>query len=538
MSKPSSHVTSNPRENVEESEEATMVIWLCDYCKEARYDTFDECQIHEEQECPKNVVRVLAAAGRSSSSDKDEEQIDEEARVRAELQESEVEGKSNEHGDDSINQNTTEEDPTTAANNEKPTAKESDQNKRAKERECGEYKAKSMFSTPDSTEGCEIVQGVERNDDECHVCRLEGVEQTEDFENVVCCDTCDKVYHKPCLQRSYNVDVTSLPETWSCPCCPNRDTENTVQDAVGTRSRRTRAAWECHFCSRRNPLQLLNCPECDAYKGNNKYSTWTSTAGCKLVEEEETNDCECHVCKLDGVEQTEDFEGVVCCDTCDKVIHERCLGRRFGIKEDAEALPDPWSCPFCQGMAIEPKQQKRKERTTPARKGAPNTTPFAKANKVTPMKQTERAANRDRPPAWANSSATTPITTVKRPTLLGTLEISQKKQKVGEASKVAAASVSTIETEQAANRANGDMVEEDKSVQQQLKDNHEEIQLLKNVIKEKNSELNDKNDWIETKEDELAKKNEELAKKDSELAKKDEKISRLKEAIHRLTSAL
>jgi hypothetical protein len=241
---------------------------------------------------------------------------------------------------------------------------------------------------------------------------------------------------------------------------------------------------------------------------------------------------------LTTVEQTEDFEGVVCCDTCDKVIHERCLGRWFGIKEDAEALPDPWSCPFCQGMAIEPKQQKRKERTTPARKGAPNTTPFAKANKVTPMKQTERAANRDRPPAWANSSATTPITTVKRPTLLGTLEISQKKQKVGEASKVAAASVSTIETEQAANRVNGDMVEEDKSVQQQLKDNHEEIQLLKNVIKEKNSELNDKNDWIETKEDELAKKNEELAKKDSELAKKDEKISRLKEAIHRLTSAL
>jgi hypothetical protein len=204
MSKPSSHVTSNPRENVEESEEATMVIWLCDYCKEARYDTFDECQIHEEQECPKNVVRVLAAAGRSSSSDKDEEEIDEEARVRAELQESEVEGKSNEHGDDSINQNTTEEDPTTAANNEKPAAKESDQNKIAKERgptlrqrssntawkchkcsrhnalsllicpECGEYKAKSMFSTPDSTEGCEIVQGVERNDDECHVCRLEG----------------------------------------------------------------------------------------------------------------------------------------------------------------------------------------------------------------------------------------------------------------------------------------------------------------------------------------------------------------------------
>lgn len=154
------------------------------------------------------------------------------------------------------------------------------------------------------------------------------------------------------------------------------------------------------------------------------------------------------------------------------------------------------------------------------------------------MKQTERAANRDRPPAWANSSATTPITTVKRPTLLGTLEISQKKQKVGEASKVAAASVSTIETEQAANRVNDDMVEEDKSVQQQLKDNHEEIQLLKNVIKEKNSELNDKNDWIETKEDELAKKNEELAKKDGELAKKDEKISRLQEAIHRLTSAL
>ncbi|KAL9186382.1 hypothetical protein ACHAXT_005620 [Thalassiosira profunda] len=78
---------------------------------------------------------------------------------------------------------------------------------------CRACKGQSWKSTRTSTEGCEIVWGAERNGDECAVCGDGG--------ELICCDTCDKAYHAPCIHVE---DAEALPDPWKCPACDPKAT--------------------------------------------------------------------------------------------------------------------------------------------------------------------------------------------------------------------------------------------------------------------------------------------------------------------------
>lgn len=112
---------------------------------------------------------------------------------------------------------------------------------------CMAVKGRSYSSTRTSTDGCEIVVGVERNSDECDVCGGCGGEivifgcffaichwpnhayvHSCWLQELICCDGCDRAYHGKCLDVE---DASALPDRWLCPACCSCDSDSSLKDA-------------------------------------------------------------------------------------------------------------------------------------------------------------------------------------------------------------------------------------------------------------------------------------------------------------------
>mmetsp|Transcript_21249 Transcript_21249/g.45397 ORF Transcript_21249/g.45397 Transcript_21249/m.45397 type:complete len:469 (-) Transcript_21249:201-1607(-) len=149
-----------------------------------------------------------------------------------------------------------------------------------------------------STEGCDIVEGVERHGDECLVCGYGG--------ELICCDSCDKVYHGKCLQID---DPGTLPDPWHCPaCCPDAPEKMPAKSHVDKEQERSKTNNECEKMPANSPVKK----EQEQGKANDNGGGGTP---CKKDKSGHNSD-DCFICDNGGL--------LVCCDHCDKSFHMHC----------------------------------------------------------------------------------------------------------------------------------------------------------------------------------------------------------------------
>ena len=159
----------------------------------------------------------------------------------------------------------------------------------------------------------------------CPACRIcEVCKGEEDWENIMCCDECDRGFHTFCLKPA----VKDIPKDgWKCNDC--------VQCiSCGLRNHGTRKdIWrkDCTYCK-----------TCFEYYEKKQYCPL-----CKVVWSKEDNN-----------------ERAVCCDTCNMWVHPACAGisesKYLAMQEDEE----PWNCPKCSGDLDESDEEEVKKTFT------------------------------------------------------------------------------------------------------------------------------------------------------------------------------
>jgi len=146
----------------------------------------------------------------------------------------------------------------------------------------------------------------------CPACRIcEVCNGEENWENMLCCDGCDRGFHTYCLKPA----MKEIPNE----------------------------GWKCNDC--------VHCVSCGAKHSGMRKDIWkkdcTLCITCFQLYEKKAY---CPICKVVWRKEEKD-EKAVCCDTCNKWVHPVCGGiddNKYRAMQDEEE-PGEWNCPKCTG---------------------------------------------------------------------------------------------------------------------------------------------------------------------------------------------
>jgi len=145
----------------------------------------------------------------------------------------------------------------------------------------------------------------------CRACRIcEVCNGEENWENMLCCDGCDRGFHTYCLKPA----MKKIPND----------------------------GWKCNDC--------VHCVSCGAKHSGTRKDIWkrdcTLCITCFQLYEKKAD---CPICKVVWPQEENDAKAV-CCDTCNKLVHPACSGiddAKYRAIQEEE--PGEWNCPKCTG---------------------------------------------------------------------------------------------------------------------------------------------------------------------------------------------